>query len=495
MMDAYYELAARLQEKERGELTIEENSRFVVELIDRRKKYFGRLKVENIRSKPPIKTQKRNQMCTYLKNMANQKHSQLKNKSFEEIQMLFNNTMKWIESFVSMDTELVKGSEKAAESSSKRAGDKLEQEDATRNFNKEDLEVLWSIVKAKFKKTKLADDMDNLLFQTLKIMFEHHVKDNIWKYQQRLAKVLKWKLFDSCRVYCVTIQNTLYYLLVEKMYPFIRNILHQMWNDVRLQVDYEVEMAYDLLRLINEAVNEEMDDSLERAATTATSLDAEQDRGGGPRCQEAIKDTVAQTRSERVSNISNDPLLAGVNTPQSGEDSLKLNELMELCTNLQQRVLDLETTKTTQALEIDSLKRRVKKLERRRRSRTYRLKRLRKVSLSARVKSSKDEGLGEEDASKQGRISDIDADEGITLVSTHDDAEMFDADKDLHGEEGKAKMIEEPLKLKKKDQIQLDEKVGLKLQAELQAEFEKEQRLANEKAQQEEEANIALIES
>ncbi|GJT35531.1 hypothetical protein Tco_0925950 [Tanacetum coccineum] len=31
--------------------------------------------------------------------------------------------------------------------------------------------------------------------------------------------------------------------------------------------------------IIYEAVNEEMDDSLERAATTATSLDAEQDRG------------------------------------------------------------------------------------------------------------------------------------------------------------------------------------------------------------------------
>nr|GEW64497.1 hypothetical protein [Tanacetum cinerariifolium] len=45
-------------------------------------------------------------------------------------------------------------------------------------------------------------------------------------------------------------------------------------------------------------------------------------------------------------------------------------------------------------------------------------------------------------------------------------------------DKGKAKMIEEPVKLKKKDQIQLDEEVALKLQAELQAEFEKEQRLA-----------------
>ncbi|GJS40042.1 hypothetical protein Tco_0565085 [Tanacetum coccineum] len=46
---------------------------------------------------------------------------------------------------------------------------------------------------------------------------------------------------------------------------------------------------------------------------------------------------------ESVPTHSNDPLL-------SGEDSLKLNELMELCTNLQKKVLDLETTKTIQAL-------------------------------------------------------------------------------------------------------------------------------------------------
>nr|GEU31141.1 hypothetical protein [Tanacetum cinerariifolium] len=44
-----------------------------------------------------------------------------------------------------------------------------------KNFNREDLEVLWSIVKARFKKTKPIDDINNLLFQTLKTMFEHHV--------------------------------------------------------------------------------------------------------------------------------------------------------------------------------------------------------------------------------------------------------------------------------------------------------------------------------
>nr|GEV07100.1 RNA-directed DNA polymerase, eukaryota, reverse transcriptase zinc-binding domain protein [Tanacetum cinerariifolium] len=45
-----------------------------------------------------------------------------------------------------------------------------------KNFNKEDLEVLKGIVKERFKNTKPVDDMKNLLFQTLKTMFEPHVE-------------------------------------------------------------------------------------------------------------------------------------------------------------------------------------------------------------------------------------------------------------------------------------------------------------------------------
>nr|GEV53557.1 hypothetical protein [Tanacetum cinerariifolium] len=97
-----------------------------------------------------------------------------------------------------------------------------------KNFNREDLEVLRSIVKERFKKTKPVNDMDNLLFQTLKTMFEHHVEDNIWKYQQGIVKVHNWKLYDSCEVYYVTTQNMVYYLLVEKMYPFTNNILQNL---------------------------------------------------------------------------------------------------------------------------------------------------------------------------------------------------------------------------------------------------------------------------
>ncbi|GJV64768.1 hypothetical protein Tco_1475596 [Tanacetum coccineum] len=75
-------------------------------------------------------------------------------------------------------------------------------------------------------------------------------KDSVWKNQQGLVKVLNWKLYDSCGVHCVTMQNILYYLLVEKMYPLTKHTLHQMFNDVKLQVINECEMAFELLRMV-----------------------------------------------------------------------------------------------------------------------------------------------------------------------------------------------------------------------------------------------------
>ncbi|GKF41721.1 hypothetical protein Tco_0125063, partial [Tanacetum coccineum] len=92
----------------------------------------------------------------------------------------------------------------------------------------------------------------------------------------------------------------------------------------------------------DEAIHKELGDSLVRAATTASTLEAEQDSGGRPRCQETIGDTIAQTRFKNVSKHSNDSLLVRGNTLQSDEDRLKLDEFMALCTTLQNRVLDLE---------------------------------------------------------------------------------------------------------------------------------------------------------
>ncbi|GKD50470.1 hypothetical protein Tco_1279446, partial [Tanacetum coccineum] len=100
---------------------------------------------------------------------------------------------------------------------------------------------------------------------------------------------------------------------------------------------------------------------------------------------------------ESVPTHSYDPLL-------SGEDRLKLTVLMDMCTKLTERVLDLEHTKTAQAQEITNLKLIVKKLEKKAGLRTHKFKRLYKVGVSRRVHFSDDDSLGtQEDASNQGR--------------------------------------------------------------------------------------------
>ncbi|GJX27215.1 putative ribonuclease H-like domain-containing protein [Tanacetum coccineum] len=76
----------------------------------------------------------------------------------------------------------------------------------------------------------------------------------------------------------------------------------------------------------DEAVHKELGDRMERAATTASSLEAEQWSLG---CQDTILgDVDAQTRFETTSKQFNDPPLSKVNTFGSGEDNMQLMELM-----------------------------------------------------------------------------------------------------------------------------------------------------------------------
>ncbi|GKE93574.1 hypothetical protein Tco_1574669 [Tanacetum coccineum] len=201
---------------------------------------------------------------------------------------------------------------------------------------------------------------------------------------------------------------------------------------------------------------------------------------------------------------------------------------MELYTSLSQRVLDLEKTMTSQAAEITELKKRVKKLEGKRKSKPPGMKRLFKICRSTQVIFSEDEGLGDqEDASKQGRkIADIDADAEVTLVDeTQGSAtttsideltlaqtliEIKAAKPKARGvivqelsefttttspsqpsqlpqakDKGKAKMVEPEKPLKKKDQIiQREEVVNIakwdNLQAMMDADYELAARLQTE---------------
>ncbi|GJZ56870.1 hypothetical protein Tco_0612364 [Tanacetum coccineum] len=129
--------------------------------------------------------------------------------------------------------------------------------------------------------------------------------------------------------------------------------------------------------------------------------------GSGPRRQDTtLGGADAQTRFETASKKSHDPPLSEGNTSGSGEDSMEhqvdltdfvpptphdsplsgghtpgsdegrpnFNELINLCTQLSNRVLALENSKTAQDLVIQKLKKRVKRLEKALRARTLGMK-------------------------------------------------------------------------------------------------------------------------
>ncbi|GJT93979.1 hypothetical protein Tco_1082824 [Tanacetum coccineum] len=148
--------------------------------------------------------------------------------------------------------------------------------------------------------------------------------------------------------------------------------------------------------------------------------------------------------------------------PQSGKDRLQLTKLMNLCTKIQKQVLDLEEAKTAQAKEIASLKKRVKQLEKRKKSRNSGLKRLRKLLLP--VYTTVDEltlaqTLIEIKAAKPKAVTT-----SATTITTAIASTRPKAKRKLQGE-----MVEPEKPLKKKDQIALDEELALRLHAEEQA--------------------------
>nr|GEU98612.1 hypothetical protein [Tanacetum cinerariifolium] len=163
--------------------------------------------------------------------MEGYKLNQLKSFEFDKIQEMFDRAFKRVNIFEPVRSELVEGKEK-------RAGEELEQERSKKqkvddkettelkklmeiipneedvaidaiplavnqmltSFDREDLEDLYKLIKAKYGSTKPVEDLDLLLWGDLKTMFEPHVEDVVWRKQQGY-KVLVRKLYDSSEVH------------------------------------------------------------------------------------------------------------------------------------------------------------------------------------------------------------------------------------------------------------------------------------------------------
>ncbi|GJY75069.1 hypothetical protein Tco_0479500 [Tanacetum coccineum] len=266
----------------------------------------------------------------------------------------------------------------------------------------------------------------------------------------------------------------------------------------------------------DETIHEERGESIERAATTAASLDAEQDSGNiirtqsmttlnepipqgtgsgsGPRHQDTILgDRPAQTRFERLSKQSNDPPLSRVNTHGSGEDRLKIMELMEICTKLSDKGRniaesdhdeeisfvqeDVETRGrydhdvdvTTASIPITT-------------AGVSTLMKMKSEKLKEKLKEiSKENGVSSETALRPTR--------GVTIQESSESRTRQPVPPPQHDpkDKGKAKIIKLEKPLKKKGQIQLDKEIAKRRTEELEDELEEEEKLAR---QREEEANL-----
>ncbi|GJT05448.1 hypothetical protein Tco_0839910 [Tanacetum coccineum] len=315
-IDADHELAVRLTHEEQEKYTIKERARLLAEFFKRRKKQLAAKRAEAIRNKPPTRTQVRNMMITYLKHMGKYTHQQLKHKTFEEIQKLYEREKNWIDDFKPIDDD----SQQQAESTKKRPRADSEEESSKKqkleedndaekeelrdsmdvvprddvaidveslatkypivdwkthilnenmmyyqiiradgssknykifsemldDFDRQDVIDLHRLVNERYETTS-PEGYDLLLWGDLKTLFEPNEEDEIWKNQQDY-NLISWRLFDSCGVH-VLLMNTgvAIHMMIEKKYPLTQEMLSRMLNR-RLEVDYESEMAFELLR-------------------------------------------------------------------------------------------------------------------------------------------------------------------------------------------------------------------------------------------------------
>ncbi|GKE70077.1 hypothetical protein Tco_1528149 [Tanacetum coccineum] len=125
-----------------------------------------------------------------------------------------------------------------------------------------------------FKSTKPVGD-NIVLWGNLMTMFEPITGDEIWREQGRYL-IKSWKLIDSCGVHSLMLESMYIYMFVEKEYPLAQFTYRRMWEG-KLQVSYECEMAFELLRN-----NSEYHKSMETIGIPPDKHETNENKEGNP---------------------------------------------------------------------------------------------------------------------------------------------------------------------------------------------------------------------
>nr|GEV47668.1 hypothetical protein [Tanacetum cinerariifolium] len=279
-----------------AELNANINWNDVVDQVKRKEKQDNTvMRYQALKRKLVTEAQARKNIMVYLKNIARFKMDFFRGMTYTDIRHIFEKHYNSIQAFLEKEEKEIEeeGSKRKDDSHEQRAAkkqriDEEEEElkvpvvdyeihhennkpyykiiiaDGThklflsfitilKNFDREDLEMLWKLVQERFQSSKPKSFSDDFFLNTFKTMFEKpNVEANIWREQKGrygLAKVKRWKLFESCGGYIITFTTTQMFLLVEKKYHLTRFTLEQMLNNVRLEVEEDSEMSLELLRM------------------------------------------------------------------------------------------------------------------------------------------------------------------------------------------------------------------------------------------------------
>ncbi|GJY31152.1 hypothetical protein Tco_0414647 [Tanacetum coccineum] len=196
-------------------------------------------------------------MMTYLKHVGGKKHSDLKTKSFEEIQVLYEKIKRSDDSFIAIgsaeDEKMIKEMNEQAVDASKKA-------------SKEDTVSREKLKKKKeLEKESLYDETEELEDVYLNVVTRSNRKRRYFSTLMTVLSILDRD--DICAIYqlvmnsssrintVMTDEGLVIHILVENKYPLTKKVLSKLL-ELKLETKKDSTMALELIRFVKKQIAE-----------------------------------------------------------------------------------------------------------------------------------------------------------------------------------------------------------------------------------------------
>ncbi|GJU61282.1 hypothetical protein Tco_1243117 [Tanacetum coccineum] len=212
-----------------------------------------------------------------------------------------------------------------------------------KDITRDDLTELYRIVMNRYCMDGLEDELEKVLWEYLKNMFEEPLStDPIWSSlgQQR---IISWRYYTTCRVHCLNLESSDIYMLTERKYPLTAEVCKAML-DKKLQGGKPDEDCYKLLKWMEKQAGIRKHKDWLVQEQTALGKDFSNPLMADNLPKIWMVHQLTKFHVQRVDMVINPPwnlpflgakgltspeqTATGVNTPGSDENSLKLYDLI-----------------------------------------------------------------------------------------------------------------------------------------------------------------------